>query len=390
MIEGRDTAGRGPQLTFGMIGGGTGSFIGDVHRKAAVFDGKSQIAAGCFSRSWDTTLETGRELGLADERLYKDFKEMAAAEAARDDGIDFAVIAAPNYAHYDAAKAFLEHGIPVVCDKPLTQTVEQAEELAALADKHDLLFAVTYSYAQCPMVFHARELVRRGEIGELRTVVAEYSQGWLAELLENTGQRQASWRTDPDMAGISNCVGDIGSHIENAVSLITGLEIESLCAKLSIFGEGRKLDTNGHILLQYKNGAVGNYFASQIAIGRDNSFIVRVYGSKGAIEWDQEAQNYLKVTYANGPVQILSRGNGYLYPEAAEWSRIPAGHPEGLYESFANTYTKFLNALGKKKAGQPLTEKDLDFPNVHDGVRGVRFVHKCVESSEKGAVWLTF
>ncbi len=390
MIEGKQTAGRGPLLTFGMIGGGTGSFIGDVHRKAAVFDGKSQMAAGCFSRSWETTLETGRQLGLPEDRLYKDFTEMAVKEAEREDGIDFVVIATPNYAHYKAAKVFLENGIHVVCDKPVTQRVEEAEELAQLAAEKDLLFAVTYSYSQCPMVRHAREMVRRGDIGDIRVVVAEYSQGWLAEELEKTGQRQAAWRTDPDMAGISNCTGDIGSHIEHTVSYITGLEIDSLCARLDAFGEDRPLDTNSHVMLKFTNGAVGNYWASQVAVGRDNSLIVRIYGTKGGIEWEQEAQNYLKVAMVDGPVQILSRGNGYVYPEGAEWSRLPSGHPEGLYESFANTYNTFLTALAKKLAGEPLTDKDLDFPNIHDGVRGVRYVHKCVESSQKDSSWLKF
>lgn len=333
-------------------------------------------------------METGRNLGLDEERLYRSMSEMAVQEGQRSDGIDFVIIAAPNDTHYEAATAFLEQGIHVVCDKPLTHTAEQGEALIRLAAENDCLFAVTYAYSQAPMVHHAREMVRRGDIGEIRVVVAEYSQGWLAEEIEREGQKQASWRTDPKLAGISNCVGDIGSHIEHTAAFITGLEIESLCAKLDAFGEGRSLDTNAHIMLKFKGGAVGSYWASQIAIGRDNGLVVRVHGTKGTIEWEQEAQNYLKVAFLNEPVQILSRGNGYVYENAARLARVPAGHPEGYYESFANTYTAFLKALAKKKAGQELEPADLDFPNLKEGVRGVRFVHACVRSSQQGAVWV--
>jgi predicted dehydrogenase len=391
MIEGKETKTKKGVLRFGMVGGASGSFIADVHRKAALFDGQAELAAGCFSSKFERTLETGAKLGLDQERLYRDHNEMAQKEAAREDGIDFAIIATPNYAHYPAAKAFLENGIHVVCDKPLTLKVEEAEELVRLAEEKGLLFCVTYAYSQCPAVKQAQMMVKNGDIGEIQVVVAEYPQGWLATPVEQEGNKQAAWRTDPEKSGISNCVGDIGTHIENTVSYITGLEIDELCARLDIFGSNeRKLDTNAHILVKYKNGAVGNYWCSQVAIGYDNGLTVRVFGTKGTIEWRQEDPNYLKVVKLGEPVQILSRGNPYFYPEAAQMSRIPSGHPEGYYEAFANTYLKFSNALLKLKQGLELTEEDRDFPDVKAGLQGVKFIHKCVESSKKGSIWVKF
>ncbi len=388
MIEGKETVIKTRVLRHGVVGGGTGSFIGDVHRKAATFDGKSELLAGCFSRDWDVTKQTGQMLGLDSQRLYKTFQEMALAEGTRGDGIDYVSICTPNYAHYEIAKIFLQQGIHVVCDKPLALTVAQGEELADLAQRNDLLFCVTYAYSAHPLLCQAREMIRRGEIGEIRVVVGEYPQGWLADNLEDTGQRQATWRTDPKMAGISNCVGDIGSHIEHTVYFLTGLKIKSLCANLTAFGEGRELDTNAEVLVRLENGATGSYWCSQVAIGNDNGLRVRIYGTKGAIEWEQENPNSMKVTFANEPVQIYGRGSGYLYPEASELSRIPSGHPEGYYTAFANLYNAFISALIKKQAGLTLTTKDLDFPNVHDGIQGIKFIHACVDSSKQGAVWV--
>lgn len=387
VIEGKQTGEVVAKLKFGLIGGGSGSFIGDVHRKGAQFDDKSQLVAGCFSRSWDVTQETGTKLGIDPSRLYRSFHDMAVAEGQRSDGIDFVIIASPNNTHFEAAKVFLENGIHVMCDKPLTHQVEESEELVRLAKERNLLLGVTYAYSQGTMVRQAREMVRRGDIGEVRVVMAEYAQGWLAEQAE-ASNKQAAWRTDPKLAGISNCVGDIGSHIEHIVTYITGLKIKRLCARLDAFGHDRSLDTNAHIMLEYEGGAVGSYWASQVAIGRDNSLIVRIHGTKGTIEWDQETPDLLKVALLGQPVQIYSRGNGYLYDEAAAISRIPAGHPEGYYESFANTYSPFLDAVAKLKLGEVLTPQDLDFPNGEDGLTGVKFIHACVKSSQEGSVWV--
>ena len=389
MIEG-SAQGGGAVLRYGMVGGGQGAFIGDVHRKAISLDGSATLVAGCFSRSHDNTLATGRGMGLADDRLYRSFEAMAEAEAKRKDGIDFAVIVTPNAAHYAAAKAFLSRGIPVVCDKPLVFEVKEAEELAALAEQKDVLFCVTYTYTGYPAVKHAREMIARGDIGELRFVNAEYPQEWLSTLLEKEGQKQAAWRNDPAQTGKSNCVGDIGSHVENMVRYMTRLQITRLCARLDTFVPGRVLDDNASILVEYQGGAKGLYWSSQIAVGYDNALRVRIFGSQGSIQWSQESPNYLTVSRLGQPTVVLSRGRDGFYPHAQAYSRIPSGHPEGYFEAFANIYKTFTAALAKKKAGRALAENDLDFPNAADGISGVRFIGKCVESSQKGAVWVDF
>lgn len=377
------------KLRFGMVGGGPGSFIGDVHRKAAAFDGKAELVAGCFSRSHAKTLVTGKNLGLSSDRLYSSYEEMAINEGTRADGIDFVSIVTPNSTHYPVAKTFLEHGINVVCDKPLTFTQDEAEELARLAEEKDLLFCVTYTYSGYPMVKQARELIRRGTIGEIRMVMGEYPQGWLATTVEKSGSnKQASWRTDPAQSGRSNCVGDIGSHIENTVAYITGLKIKSLCAKLDIFGKDRSLDDNASIMVRYDGGASGLYWSSQVAIGHDNGLKVRIFGTKGSIEWEQEDPNYLRVAILGQPVLTYSRGEGYLDPYPASLCRIPSGHPEGYYEAFANIYTAFAKALWKKMQGEELTAEDLDFPDAFAGLAGVKFINKCVDSSKAGTVWI--
>jgi len=278
----------------------------------------------------------------------------------------------------------------VVCDKPVTTRSADARALKALAALKRLLFAVTYTYTGYPIVKHMRDMVKNGEIGDVRFVTGEYAQEWLTTLLEKTGQKQAAWRTDPKRAGVSNCVGDIGSHIENMVSYVTGLEIESLLARLDHFVAGRVLDDNASILLNYKGGARGMYWSSQIAVGQDNGFRIRVYGTKAGLEWHQESPNYVRVSYIDKPNETISRGRDKLSPRGQSLSRVPAGHPEGYFEAFANIYTTFLTALSKVKAKEPLTEADKDYPGVEDGIRGVRFIEKCVESSEKGAAWVNF
>jgi predicted dehydrogenase len=390
MIEGQESGKAVSRLRSGRVGGGQGSFIGDVHRKAIAMDGYAELVAGCFSQEFDNTLATGRMLGLDEARLYRTYEAMMASEGQREAGIDFVVIVTPNDSHYSIAKAALEQGIHVVCDKPLATSSGEAVDLDRLARDQDLLFCVTYAYAAYPMVKHMRAMVANGDLGEIRFVHGEYPQEWLATPLEKTGQKQSLWRTDPARAGISNCVGDIGSHIENMVAYVTGLKIERLCARLDRIGEGRVLDDNASVLLDYAGGAKGLYWSSQIAIGHDNGFRIRVYGTKGALEWVQEKPNYLKVSYLDQPVQILSRGRDPMYPRAQGLSRTPSGHPEGYFEAFANLYSTFIPALAKKIAGLELTEDERDFPDAGEGIRGVRYIEKCVESSEKGAVWVDF
>ena len=390
MIEGQATLSKVARLKYGMVGGGTGAFIGDVHRKAIAMDGKAVLVAGCFSQSFENTLELGEFLGLDKERLYGSYGEMIPAEAERKDRPDFLIIVTPNNTHYPIAKLALENGFHVVCDKPLTTTGRDAEALVRLAARKDLMFCVAYAYSAFPMIKHMREMIARGELGRIRFVSAEYPQDWLATPLERTGQKQAAWRTDPARAGASNCVGDIGSHIEHMVAHLTGLEIESLCARLDRIGEGRVLDDNASIMINYKGGARGLYWSSQIAIGHDNGFRVRIYGEKASLEWAEEDPNHARASTIDKPTEILSRGRDKMYSRAQFLSRLPSGHPEGYFECFANLYSTFLTALGKKLAGEPLTADDLDFPGLEDGLRGVRFIEKCVESSAEGAVWVDF
>lgn len=375
------------RLKYGMVGGGPGAFIGEVHRRAVRLDNKAELVAGSFSRDYDKTLITGRELGLDEARLYDSFQEMAKQEAARDDGIDFVSIATPNHTHHRIAKAFLEQGINVLCDKPVTTTVAEAEELQELTDQTEALFCVSYTYSGYPMVKEARRMIKEGELGELRMIMGEYPQEWLAVPADN---KQAVWRTNPDQAGISNCMGDIGSHIEHTVSYMTGCEISRLSANLDIFVEGRELDDNGGVMIKYDNGVSGMYWASQVAIGNDNSLKVRIFGSKGSLEWKQENPNYLKFTKLNEAPQILSRGHEYLGDEAQANTRIPAGHPEGYFEAFANVYSNFAAAVQAKKDKGSINPDDFDYPKLEEGLRGVKFVKKCVESSKMDSKWVDF
>jgi len=388
MIEGKENEMSSGVLKYGMVGGGSGSFIGGVHRKAAVFDNKACLVAGCFSRDYQNTKNTGKSLGLTEDRLYETYAEMAEQEAQREDPIDFVSIVTPNHLHYDVAKKFLEAGINVVCDKPLTFTYQEAEELDKLATENELLFCVTYTYTGYPMVKHAREVVKRGDIGDIRVVIGEYSQDWLATLAEKEGNKQAAWRTDPKKAGRANCVGDIGSHLENMVSYITELEIDSLCANLDHFGKGRELDDNAEILVKYKGGATGVYWCSQVAVGHDNDLKVRIYGTNGSIEWHQEEPNKLKISYLDKPTEILSRGRDELYPLANDLPRIPAGHPEGYFVAFSNIYTSFEETLLDKKSGTAYQDLNIKFPTAREGAQGVKFINKTVDSDEANSTWV--
>jgi predicted dehydrogenase len=388
MIEGQVSVTRSAKLRYGMIGGGLGAFIGDVHRKAVAMDGQAELVCGAFSQSFDNTLATGETLGLPKDRLYRTFEEMIRAESKRPDKPDFISVVTPNSTHYPAAKLALEHGFSVVCEKPLATTSSDASDLACLVRETGLLFGVAYAYSGYPMVKHLRDIIRAGDIGEVRFVNGEYPQEWLITKLEDTGQKQAAWRTNPKLAGASNCVGDIGSHIEFMAAHMTGLEIESLCARLDRFGAGRPLDDNATVLVDFKGGAKGVYWSSQVAAGHDNALRLRIYGTKGAVEWSQETPNTARVSPLDRPTGTISRGRDPMSPRAQSLSRLPSGHPEGYFESFANVYSTFIAALAKKLRGEALAAADLDFPSVDDGVRGVRYIETCVESSAKGAVWV--
>jgi len=372
-------------LNFGMVGGGIGSFIGKVHRKAATFNRKAKLVAGCFSRNFDNTLTTGKNLGINTGRLYKNFMEMAEKEQPKDNKIDFVVIVTPNSSHFEIARAFLEKGINVVCDKPLTLEVKEAEELVNLIEKNNLLGCVTYTYSGYPMLKHARKIINKGEIGKIRMVMVEYLRESMVIPAEKSRNKRASWRVNPKYSGKSHCVADIGSHIEYIVSYVTGLKIDSLCAKLDIFVKGSKLDDNAEILLKYKNGASGIYWCSKIAVGYKNSVKIRILGEKGSIEWEQKDHDNLKVAYIGRPLQILSRERNSLYPLA---SRTSGSLPEGYYEAFTNIYSNFSDVLLDKKVSKPY-RKEIDFPDFKDGTRGVKFIDLCVESSLNGASWIS-
>ncbi|MBS3787886.1 Gfo/Idh/MocA family oxidoreductase [Candidatus Bipolaricaulota bacterium] len=379
---------KGFEAEYGMVGGGPGSLIGEVHRKAAKFDGQAKIVSGVFSRSYDKTLQTGKELGLNEERLYKDFEEMAEKEATRDNGIDFVSIVVPNKFHYPAAKAFLTRGINVVCDKPLTVTLDEARELDKLTREKDLLFGVTYVYSGYPMVKQARQIVKSGDLGEIRVIQGEYPQEWLAAPVEKEGNKQAEWRMDPELSGNVNCVGDIGTHIENTVSYISDLEIDSIAANLSTFGEGRELDDNAEMMVKFSSGATGSFWCSQIAVGHDNDLKVRVYGTRGSLVWEQENPNYLTVSYLDEPKKVLSKGRDDLNSSAVDSLRLPGGHPEGFYEAFSNIYSNYLDALSDKKKGKEVDPENYDYPDVTEGVEGVRFIETCLKSSKQNSEWV--
>lgn len=372
-----------------MVGGGPGAFIGAVHRHAAALDGEIELVAGAFSSAPERSRAQGADLHLDPARVYDSYADMADAESERDerDRIDFVSVVTPNDSHFDIARAFIERGFHVVCDKPMTTTVEDAERLVGLVAEKDVVFALTHNYTGYPMVKEARQRVLAGELGTIRKVVVEYPQGWLSTLLEETGQRQAAWRTDPSRAGVSSCMGDIGSHAHNLAHYITGLEIESMCADLTAFVPGRELDDDGNVLVRYVGGARGVLYASQVSVGEENNLSIRVYGTKAGLEWHQEDPNDLHVKYPDRPSERLRRGNGYLSEIAAYYSRLPAGHPEAFIEAFANIYRAAARTIAARLAGVAPDPFDLDFPTVVDGAAGVHFIHKTVESSRAGG-WI--
>ena len=323
--------------------------------------------------------------------MYGSWQEMLERESALppDQRMEMVAIVTPNHLHYEIARACLERGFHVICDKPLTNTVEEAEALVQLTRERDLVFAVTYTYAGYPMVKEARELVAGGELGELRKIVVEYPQGWLSEPIEGEN-KQAAWRTDPARAGVGGAVGDIGSHAEYLARCITGLHIEELCADLTAFVPGRRLDDDANMLVRWQHGVKGVLYVSQISAGEENNLRIRVYGRHGSLEWQHRDPDTLMVRPASGPARILRRGHPYLSPVAAHFSRLPTGHPEAFIEAFANIYRSAARVVAAKAAGQTPDPLDLDFPTVADGAIGVRFIHKAVESSRAGAVWVKF
>lgn len=379
------------KLRMGMVGGGIGAFIGSVHRMAATLDGEIELVCGAFSSNAQRSKESGEALYLPSDRIYGDFEEMILKEKELPEGekMDFVVIVTPNNMHFAPSKMALENGFHVVCDKPATYTLAEAKELKEIINKTGLLYALTHNYTGYPMVKEARNLVKSGKLGNIRKVVVEYPQGWLAVKLEEF-VKQAEWRADPDRAGKSNCMGDIGTHAENLAEYITGLKINEMCSDLTAFGEGRKLDTDGNVLLRFENGAKGILHASQISVGEENDLNIRVYGEKGGLQWRQMEPNTLLVKHIDKPTEIYRTGgnHGYLSKMALANSRIPAGHPEGYIEAFANLYRNFAFTLRARMEGKEADPIHQDYPTIDDGIRGMSFIETVVKSSQSDQKWV--
>lgn len=387
-IEGKTTDKATRRIRLGMVGGGSGAFIGGVHRMAARLDNRFDLVAGALSSTPEKSKASGLELGLDEDRCYGSYEEMAEKEAARPDGIEAVSIVTPNHVHYPAAKAFLERGIHVICDKPLTSNLEDAKKLKAVADNAKALFVLTHNYTGYPMVRHARELVQSGALGDIRLVQMEYPQDWLAEPVEQTGAKQAVWRTDPAQSGAGGSTGDIGTHAYNLGSFISGLELQELAADAHTFVEGRRLDDNAHVMLRFKGGAKGLLWCSQVAVGNENGLKVRIYGSKAGLEWTQADPNYLWFTKLGEPKQLITRGGAGAGSAAARVTRIPSGHPEGYLEAFATIYTEAANAIVAHRDGSSL-DKAVVYPTIDDGVKGVAFVEACIASSKQNGSWVS-
>ena len=376
------------KLRYGMVGGGQNAFIGAVHRMAANLDGQIELVAGAFSSDAKNSTTTGEQLFLNPKRVYPSYAAMAKAEAAlpADERIDFVVIVTPNFLHAPVAMTFLKAGFHVVCDKPMTLNLKEAKALRECVRKSGKVFALTHNYTGYPMVKEARELVRTGKLGKILKIVAEYPQGWLLDKIEADGQKQAAWRSDPKKAGASCCVGDIGTHAENLGRYITGLKIEELCAEFTSFIPGRKLEDDANMLIRYHGGAKGVLHCSQISCGEENNLNIRIYGTLGALAWQQEHPNELKFTPKGEPAKILRRGNGYVSDVAKKFTRLPFGHPEAFIEAFANIY---LEAVAAIRANIANKKGSFDFPTVDDGVEGMAFIETCVKSAASGK-WTKF
>lgn len=385
-IEGT-SQGQRRRLRLGMVGGGPGAFIGAVHRIAARLDDRYELVAAALSSDREKSLAGAKELNIP--RSYGSFQEMAASEAKLPDGIEVVSIVTPNHLHHAPAKAFLEAGIDVICDKPLTTTLEDALDLAKMVRRTGLVFGLTHNYTGHPLVRQAREMVATGELGPIRLVQVEYVQDWLSTPLEKTGQKQAEWRTDPARSGPGGSLGDIGTHAYNLACFVTGLTCEKVAADVSTFVPGRRLDDNVHMLLRFASGAKGSLWATQVAPGNENNLRLRVYGEKAGLEWHQENPNELSFTPLGQPKQIIRRGSAGTGRAAAHATRIPSGHPEGYLEAFAQLYSDLAEQIvsrREKRAPNPLS---LLVPTVEDGVEGVRFIKTALESSKNGSAWTT-
>ncbi|MBB5352074.1 putative dehydrogenase [Haloferula luteola] len=377
------------KIRYGMVGGGQGAFIGAVHRMAAAMDGQLELVCGAFSSDPQRSLDSGAELFLKPERCYATYQEMMEKEAAlpADERMEFVSIVTPNHVHFPAAKAALEAGFHVMSDKPATLDLAEAKALAQIVEKTGLLYGLTHNYTGYPMVKQARDMISAGALGTIRKVVVEYPQGWLATKLEDTGQKQAAWRSDPKKSGAAGAFGDIGSHAENLAEFISGLAIAELAADITTYVDGRLLDDDGNVLLRFEGGAKGVLHCSQISVGEENNLNIRVWGEKGGLEWHQNAPNTLLVKWSDKPAEVYRRGAGYLSPHAAAATRTPPGHPEGYLEAFANLYKNFANHIRAVVDGIDPDPVSMDYPQIADGVRGMAFIEAVVASSKANAAW---
>lgn len=376
------------RIKLGMVGGGNDALIGGVHRIASRIDDRFELVAGALSSTPEKSKASAAALGLDPARSYDDFVQMAAAEAARPDGIDAVAIVTPNHMHYPATKAFLDQGIHVICDKPLTATMDDAHALAAAVEASDRLFILTHNYTGYPMIRQAREMIAEGRLGELRVVQAEYAQDWLTTPLEKDGLKQAEWRTDPKRSGAGGATGDIGTHAYNLACFVTGKNCQSLAADLQSFGPGRALDDNAHVMLRFEDGMRGMLWASQVAPGNENGLKLRVYGSKGGLSWSQEDPNYLWFTPYGEPTQRITRGGAGAGDAAAAVTRIPGGHPEGYLEGFANLYVAAADAIEAVNSGTPRADAMGALPGLAEGLAGMAFIDACVRSSSENMTWI--
>ncbi|HEY8512729.1 MAG TPA: Gfo/Idh/MocA family oxidoreductase [Cyclobacteriaceae bacterium] len=377
------------KLRMGMVGGGIGSFIGPVHRKAAGIDGQIELVCGAFSIDPQESKETGKSLYLNPDRVYGTYQEMFERERdlPADERMDFVSIVTPNHVHFGPAKMALENGFHVVVEKPIAFSLQEAKTLKKLVDKTGLILALTHTYTGYPMVKEARNIVASGKLGKIRKVYSEYPQGWLSTMLEKTGNQQASWRTDPKQSGAGGAIGDIGTHAANLAEYITGARITEICAMLNIMVKGRKIDDDSSMLLKFDNGASGMLMATQVAAGEENNLNIRVYGEKGGLEWHQEEPNTLILKWLDRPREILRAGWSYLSDDAKSFTRTPSGHPEGYLEAFANIYRAFTQAVRDYKPGKKINPAKYDFPDVEDGVRGMMFVDTVIKSANSTRKW---
>lgn len=388
MVDATADATAARPLRLGMVGGGRGAFIGSVHRLCARMDGQYELVAGALSSDPRRATASAADLGLPPDRRYTTFSEMAAAESKRPDGIEVVSIVTPNDSHHAIARAFLDCGIDVICDKPMTTTIADARDLVQVVRRTGLIFGVTHNYTGYPLVRQAREMIGAGELGTIRVVQVEYVQDWLTTKLEDTGQKQAAWRVDPARSGVGGCLGDIGTHAYNLAGFVTGLKARELAADLSRFVPGRRLDDNVHMLLRFEGGARGMLWSSQVAPGNENGLRLRVYGEQGGLEWSQEHPNQLRFTPVGQPPRVLSRGGPGLGSAAARATRIPSGHPEGYLEAFANLYRDLAEQIRARRAKRTPDPAALLVPTVEDGAAGVQFIHAAVESSAQNGAWV--